>query len=913
MKPIEIIATDLFEKVRSRFTNLQMGDDSGMVTADPTAARFFDFDFTVEGNNLGRVSISINQIGNLKVFYSQGIMENADSITQTIWYDFLKEMRFFAKRRLLRFDTRDITKNNLEKEDFQFLAQTAPKDPNMNESTMFGSTKTSHRKLEDTDLIIRHSEAIDPDKPGARSRKIKNLFIQNKEGERFKFPFIYLPGARAMQRHVANGGYPHDKLGQHIVKTCEEILKLSDFGRKVKHATLNDNAHGIVERAGQKLKSLRMHLEGMCKQGYYESYAESYAPQDDLIELDDATMESYKDTFTINKFDESLLDVFPILHKIMQEAGEIDLEAIVHEGIEEEASPLLDRVKQLLQTFEQNAMEIGAYGDPDINKIIQHLKTGDAESAAEVVWYSYSDQDGGEVPQIEPLVDDLQADFEDLVQSDNNGSEKGFEEFESWAEEVTNESFSDDELQALEQLVQERLPVGANDEAVQALAGIGIKDPALVKALRAQAAMPNGAEADARETIKTFMGADAGKISFGDLDSQPIPVEQPVQEIVDQQESFQRGQPVKVLGKYGDAYGGIALYIRPLDNDPNKHYITDENDVDQIVPADALAPLKRGDKLNVNGLGQVSFIRQVQNQKPFSIYVTTAGGSDEMVRFSQVTAEGLAKRKQELGIEEGAYYGPEDFQDWLKDATYRVAHGKVSDWTELAAELSSDLGFDDEKADRIAQRIYGHDKLAQYRVKPQDDIEKDIPRDDGDDDDTTFLQKLRGQARSGSIKPGADTGEIDEGDDEGSHNRMKEVAEVVSGFYNREDGTWTKGEHGVVTHVKRHFSDEEGNGGDREAGLAAELIKHLNSKHSGKDELGDVKKLAGVDEAPNKSDIPAYKRKQSGNPDWKVSTKDLEDEKTKSPTSSAGLARRKQELGMSESFEEILKLAGLAK
>ena len=131
MKPIDIIAQDLFDKVRSRFTNLQMGNEDGSVTADPTEARFFDFDFTIEGNNLGRVSISINETGNLKVFYSQGIMENADSITQSLWYDFLKEMRFFAKRRLLRFDTRDITKGNLDKTDFQYLAQNGNKDPNI--------------------------------------------------------------------------------------------------------------------------------------------------------------------------------------------------------------------------------------------------------------------------------------------------------------------------------------------------------------------------------------------------------------------------------------------------------------------------------------------------------------------------------------------------------------------------------------------------------------------------------------------------------------------------------------------------------------------------------------------------------------------------------------------------------------
>ena len=49
---------------------------------------------------------------------------------------------------------------------------------------------------------------------------------------------------------------------------------------------------------------------------------------------------------------------------------------------------------------------------------------------------------------------------------------------------------------------------------------------------------------------------------------------------------------------------------------------------------------------------------------------------------------------------------------------------------------------------------------------------------------------------------------------------------------------------------------------------------------------------------PNKSDVPAFMRKDKGGDDWKMSSKDLDDEKTKSPTSSAGLARRKKELGM---------------
>jgi hypothetical protein len=102
------------------------------------------------------------------------------------------------------------------------------------------------------------------------------------------------------------------------------------------------------------------------------------------------------------------------------------------------------------------------------------------------------------------------------------------------------------------------------------------------------------------------------------------------------------------------------------------------------------------------------------------------------------------------------------------------------------------------------------------------------------------------------------------------------------------------------------------------------MVKRMQESTSGQHEFSEVMRLAGVkmSEAPNKSDVPAFLRKKKGGDDWKTSTKDLEDEKTKSPTSSAGLARKKKELGMSEKFDPtpgnkvkeelsiIMKLAG---
>ena len=444
MNIIEIIAQDVFDKVRSRFSNLEMGDENGAVTSDPKEARFFDFDFTLEGNNLGRVSISLNELGSLKVFYGQDITEDADSIATGIWYDFLKEMRFFAKRRMLRFDTRDITKGNLNKDDFQYLAQNGTKENSMNESSMYGGPKTSFRKLENTLLRIRHSKTVDENQKGARSRNINALFIENEAGERFKYPFVHLAGAKAMQRHVANGGRPYDDVGNEIIGMSEQIAQLTAFKRHVgNHDGMNEEVNEILERSQMKLENLRKTVDGISKQGFYQQWVESISPADDEgFVMDQATMEDYKSKFTVKNFKEDLAQYFPLIHKIMQETGEVDLESYVapieevqesEEGelrqsddfaqfeawadevtdpIEEGMDPAVEqKVMQIFKDFDLEANEVGAYGDPDIKKAMQLVQAGKIEDAADVVAGEYFDQDGGEVSAINGMYTDLVQDL----------------------------------------------------------------------------------------------------------------------------------------------------------------------------------------------------------------------------------------------------------------------------------------------------------------------------------------------------------------------------------------------------------------------------------------------------------------------------------------------------------------------
>ena len=368
MDPRNNIAQDLFFKIRSRFTGLKLGDEAGAITIDPAQARFFDFDYAEGENAIGHISVSLAEMNSMKVYYSTGITESMDEQQRNGWYGFLKELRQFAKRRLMAFDTRDIAKDNLDKRDYKFLSQKQTTTPVgesiMAESSMYGTRNVSYQKLENTRLIIKHSQALADDMaPGARSRNISGLFVENADGERFKYPFIHLAGARAMQRHVANGGVPYDDIGKSIVGMSEEIAQLKSFSNYVvRNDLMNDDTNGIVERSGLALNSLREQVAKLAKQGYYEAYKESFQAQSPM-EVPQEVVEDFTEKFTVKNFKEDIKSVFPVLYRLMQEENTIgydDIVAMTKESTnDDEADIDVEESMDEFSTFESWVMGLG--------------------------------------------------------------------------------------------------------------------------------------------------------------------------------------------------------------------------------------------------------------------------------------------------------------------------------------------------------------------------------------------------------------------------------------------------------------------------------------------------------------------------------------------------------------------------
>ena len=328
-------STDLFNKIRSQFSNIKIGDENGSATADPNEAVFFEFEFQPDSDTFGSVSVSIADGENMKVYYNRDLVAKIDESDRDEWYAFLKELKDFAVEHSLTFDVRDITKSNLSKQDYENLADTN-KTVNTDEMSeelnritklagvevkegLTGTAKRSYENLDKTRLIIRHSGSVDETVPGARSRQIQSLYIENEDGERFKYPMTHLAGARAMTRHVANGGRPHDEFGQHIIQTSEDIAKLNSFSRYASNKDqLNDNAGDIIEQTKLKLENLRGYMRNLSKQSHYENASKDFKTSEEQI-LDDETVNKLREKFTMTNLDKRVEDAFPLINRIMSE------------------------------------------------------------------------------------------------------------------------------------------------------------------------------------------------------------------------------------------------------------------------------------------------------------------------------------------------------------------------------------------------------------------------------------------------------------------------------------------------------------------------------------------------------------------------------------------------------------------
>lgn len=315
------IAESLFEKIRNRFEDVSLGDEKAKATSSPDQARFFNFDYVSEnGDNFGNVTISIIDNDNLKLYFSKNLSEHLTDIQRKEWYDFLKEMRQFARRHIMTFDTRDISRSNLKIKDVHQVAKSDSNfklgdvEGNITESRMYGTPKHSFENVGSARIRIVHTESVNPEVRGSRARHINAIYVENAQGERFKLESNKLAGARAIARHISEGGNPYDEVGQHINGMLKEMSELGTFVRGMRRRTFEDGvATKMLEAAINHYGTMHRQLNNLKGIKAYKSFVENFQPQKE--QLDEVDLNSIREHFVKKIFDDRMNAALPHVYK----------------------------------------------------------------------------------------------------------------------------------------------------------------------------------------------------------------------------------------------------------------------------------------------------------------------------------------------------------------------------------------------------------------------------------------------------------------------------------------------------------------------------------------------------------------------------------------------------------------------
>lgn len=322
---LDKVAMDLYGKIQTRFRNIKMGDENANVLSkkqDIPKARFFEFEYEEGGAPLGNVAITLDTTDGIVLQLSGDLVDDRTNLSGSSAYKFIRSFRQFAKDRLLNFDVQTIGKSNLDKRDYQFQAKRKeePAMPAIMENKLYGNARVSYQDLGEARIVIKHNQPINMELPAGRTMHIDSIYIENAQGERFKYPFKHLNGARALAEHIKHGGTPYDAIGQHISSLSEELAHLRKFkGYVNRQEQLSEAMSSVTGRVMERIEEIKDTINRLQRSAYYESFAESFEAQDEQL-IPEEVQNDLIDRLTIRTFNEELKSVFPYIAKFVKES-----------------------------------------------------------------------------------------------------------------------------------------------------------------------------------------------------------------------------------------------------------------------------------------------------------------------------------------------------------------------------------------------------------------------------------------------------------------------------------------------------------------------------------------------------------------------------------------------------------------
>ena len=316
------VAEEIYGKIETRFRPIKIADAETKVLSKKTdipKARWFEFDYKENGDVLGTISITLDEQDGVVIKAGGDLIDKNTNETHHGAYKFIRSFRDLARRNLLNYQVDNLGKSNLDKRDYEFHAKDG--EDKMMESKLYGTPKVSYQDIGNAKLIVRHTQAVNYDLPAGRTMHIESIYVENAQGERFRYPARHLNGARAMAQHIGHGGNPYDNIGQHIVGLSEELMNLRMFkGYVSRNSQLSEAMSEINDKVAGRIDNIKQELQYLQRSAYYEEFAESYEPSESKSIPEDI-MNDWVDRLTIRTFKDELKNVFPYIYRLVDESN----------------------------------------------------------------------------------------------------------------------------------------------------------------------------------------------------------------------------------------------------------------------------------------------------------------------------------------------------------------------------------------------------------------------------------------------------------------------------------------------------------------------------------------------------------------------------------------------------------------
>jgi hypothetical protein len=357
----ETLNRRLYKVLHNRFKDTKALDSEGDVSPIEDEADVFRFTFTKDGEEYGKVYVTVDNSKTLKIYYDDDVTNSPSSITpgsqyNDTWDGFTEFMKRWAMKNQLGWEPTD--KDHLEGD--MARRNHVKKQENMMEGYYPMGKKASYSDaVPSVKMVIQHTREIQEGEQ--RYRNVAKIFLENAEGERILAPTTKPGIARVYARHIAEGGLPHDERWNHIKGLCEEYQKMAGFVRATRGKQFNESAQGLIESGINHYNSLRESLSKMAGHRGYNMYFESWTPP--LME-DDSDTSSINELFVQETMDPRIESVMPILsklHKTVAEMKEVDALAEWADSLLE--APGAETLKHNQDTEEDNLKAFGLAED----------------------------------------------------------------------------------------------------------------------------------------------------------------------------------------------------------------------------------------------------------------------------------------------------------------------------------------------------------------------------------------------------------------------------------------------------------------------------------------------------------------------------------------------------------------------